>query len=149
MTAEPACRTQMHIDASPMVVFRHFTEPTRMAAWMGIDHKLDATPGGEFVVDINGRNVVEGRFIEVDPPRRLVFTWGWRDSDGMPPGSTTVEVRLTPEGSGTLLDFTHNGVPAGETDRHTEGWNHYLPRLATAAVGRLPGPDTFGAEDGP
>jgi hypothetical protein len=30
----------------------------------------------------------------------------------MPPGSTTVEVTFIPEGSGTLLDFTHHGVPA-------------------------------------
>jgi uncharacterized protein YndB with AHSA1/START domain len=143
----PQFSRQLHIDAPPDVVFAYFTDPRRMAEWMGIGHRLEAVPGGTFMVDINGRDVAEGTFVEVDPPRRLVFTWGWRNSLRLPPGATTVEVNLSPDGIGTLLDFTHHGVPASPEDRHTDGWNHYMARLALVAAGRPAGPDTFAAID--
>jgi uncharacterized protein YndB with AHSA1/START domain len=41
----------------------------------GYRGELDARPGGVFQVDPNGRNVIPGKFVEVDPPRRVVFTW--------------------------------------------------------------------------
>ena len=135
--------TELRIEASPDIVFAHFTDPARMARWMGIDHKLDPVPGGQFRVDINGRDIALGEFVEVDRPRRVVFTWGWQESTDVPPGFTTVEVDLVPDGEGTLLRFTHRGLPPGQADGHAVGWAHYLPRLATAAAGGDPGADSY------
>ena len=48
----------------------------------------------------------------------------------MPPGSSTVEIELVPEGDGTLLRFTHRDLPSAEAaDSHSKGWDHYLERL--------------------
>jgi uncharacterized protein YndB with AHSA1/START domain len=64
-------------DRRPETVFRYFTDPARMVQWKGIGATLEARPGGVYRVDINGRDVIRGRYVEVDPPRRVVFTFGW------------------------------------------------------------------------
>ena len=80
--------------------------------------------------------------MEVDPPHRLVWTWGWdRRGRALCPGSTTIEVELVPEGDGTLLRFTHSGLPDAETAKHAHGWDHYLTALQIAARGDDPGRD--------
>ena len=81
----------------------------------------------------------------MDPPRRIVYTWGWEPgADGpnaIPPGASTVEIELVPEDGGTKLLFTHRDLPTRESaDSHAHGWNHYLGRLAVAAGGGDPGP---------
>jgi uncharacterized protein YndB with AHSA1/START domain len=134
---------ELRIEARPEVVFPFFTDPSRMARWMGIDHKLDPVRGGVFSVDINGRDVAAGEFVEIDPPRRVVFTWGWQGSQDMPPGSTTIEVDLTADDDATLVHFAHGGLPASRRDAHVHGWGHFLPRLAIAGAGGDPGPDSL------
>ena len=48
---------------------------------------------------------------------------------------------LMPDGEATILRLVHRDLPADERAEHQGGWNHYLPRLATAAAGGDPGPD--------
>ena len=134
---------ELHIEATPEVVYSYFTDPLKMARWMGIDHKLDPVPGGEYRVDINGRDVAVGQFLELDPPSRLVFTFGWDGDDAIPPGSSTVEVSLTPEAAGTRLRFTHRGLPPSRAAGHGKGWGHYLSRLQVDAGGGDAGPDPW------
>src|SRR3954471_8803122 len=136
-------RREVRIDASPEVVFAYFTDPDRMARWMGVEHKLDPVPGGVFHVDVNGRDVAIGEYVEVDPPRRAVFTWGWQGRADLPPGSTTVEVDLVSDGAGTVVHFAHHGLPGGPSDPHVAGWTHYLGRLEVAGCGRDPGRDAY------
>ena len=112
---------------------------------MGVAASLDAKPGGRYRVEVLPGDVVLGEFLEVDPPRRLVHTWGWEASPGsVPPGSTTVAFDLVPNDDGTLLRVTHAGLPQGTAeDRHARGWDHYLPRLAAVAAGDDPGDDQW------
>jgi uncharacterized protein YndB with AHSA1/START domain len=79
-------------------------------------------------------------------PYRLVFAWGWEDSSELPPGSSTVEITLVPDGDGTLIRLRHTGLPSEESRAlHAAGWSHYLERLSLAAAGRDPGPDPLAA----
>jgi uncharacterized protein YndB with AHSA1/START domain len=97
-------------------------------------------------VTVLSGNVAVGEFIEVDPPHRLVWTWGWTDESAspVPVGSTRIEVELEPDGDGTLLRFTHSGLPDSEaTAKHAHGWDHYLERFKIAAAGGDPGRDTW------
>jgi hypothetical protein len=55
-------------------------------------------------------------------------------SDALPPGSSTVEVVLTPDGEDTVVVLTHRGVPPTLIGDHPAGWEHQLGRLP-AAVG--------------
>src|SRR5580693_8836741 len=75
------------------------------------------------------KDPVRGRYVEIEPPRRVVFTWGVPGRDALPPGSTTVEVVLTADGTGTLVELFHHDLPADQLDSHLEGWLAMLDRL--------------------
>ena len=138
---EPIVR-EIYIDASPEETFPYFTDSQKYLRWMGIEAELDARPGGIFKVDPNGRDVIAGEFLAVEPPHRIVFTWGWAEAGRpLPAGSTTVEIELIPQGEGTLLRLVHRGLSRPDRDKHLIGWPHYLARLQTAAAGGEPGPD--------
>jgi len=133
---------KQRIEASPSTVYRYLTESEQWSLWQGESASLDANKGGIFsMVMGNGMNA-RGQFVELVPDERVVFTWGWVDRPGIPPGSTTVEIELNEDADGTLLVLTHREVPSDESDMQKMGWTHYLPRLAAVAAGEDPGPDT-------
>lgn len=135
---------QIHISARPETVFSFFTDPAKMVRWKGVRAKLDPRPGGVYRVEINGRDVVLGKYVEIVPFSRIVFTWGWEgENSPLPPGSTTVEIVLTPDRDGTLVRLRHLGLPPEQREVHAEGWDHFLPRLGLAAQGLEPGPDPW------
>jgi uncharacterized protein YndB with AHSA1/START domain len=115
---------------------------------MGDWADLDPTVDGRFVVDINGVPI-RGQYLEVEPPHRLVFSWGAAGSAVLPPGSTIVEITLRAEGRGTLLELIHRNLPPEELAQHGVGWGHFLARLAVAAAGEDPGPDPWAATSEP
>ena len=86
-----------------------------------------------------------GHFLEVVPPRRIVFTWGWEGNGiPVPPGSSIVTVELEPADGGTMIRLTHSGLrPADVRELHRNGWERYLGRLARRASGEDPGPDRY------
>jgi uncharacterized protein YndB with AHSA1/START domain len=133
------------IAASPETIWQFLVDPTKAIRWMGIAADLDPRVGGRYRVEVLPGDVVLGEFVELDPPRRLVQTWGWESRSGsMPPGSTTVAFDLLRCDGGTLVRVTHAGVSRGAAaDRHARGWDHYLPRLAAAASGADPGADPW------
>ena len=132
----------VRIDAPPETVFRFFTDPERMRQWMGTVAEIDPRPGGRYRVNVTGIDVAAGEYLEVVPPERIVWTWGWEGSDTIPPGSTTVEVTLVPSGDATIVYLRHSGLPTEEFEQeHRKGWGHYWSRLAIAAAGGDPGPD--------
>lgn len=123
-------RTTIDIDADPEVVYEHLVTVDGWLAWMGHRAQLDPTPGGVFAVDVN-RSRIRGRYLELDPPRRVVVSWGFAGEAGLPPGSSRVEFELTRTRTGTRLDLVHSGLPDTERPRHAEGWRHFLGRLRT------------------
>ncbi len=139
---------EVRIDASPETVFSFFTDPKMMVRWKGRLANLDPREGGEYRVTINDRASAVGTYVELDPPRRVVFTWGWEGSDAVPPGASTVEVDLIPDGEATVLRLRHRGLPEEATEEHARGWDHYLPRLSVAAPGGDPGPDPMETRSG-
>jgi uncharacterized protein YndB with AHSA1/START domain len=127
-------RREIRIAARPETVFAFFTDPKKYVAWKGKLATLDATPGGLYRVQIDEGNVARGEYVEIDPPRRIVFTWGWEDaSNPVQPGTSTVEIDLVPDGDGTIVRLTHSGLPVAAVTGHTEGWDYFLPRLVEAA----------------
>ena len=128
MPAEPITAT-VHIDAPPERVFEHFTRPEALLLWMGEHAVLDPAPGGEFAVDIRGVPV-RGRYLEVEPPCRLLISWGHAGSDRLPPGASLLEVRLHPADGGTTVTISHSGLPQPEATGHRQGWRQFLDRLA-------------------
>ena len=139
---------EVRIEASRETVFEFFTDPAKIIQWNGQSATLEPTPGGLYRVDVNGRNIARGEYIEVTPPSRVVFTWGWEgEASPLPPGKSTVEVSLTEDGGGTIVRLRHLGLPADQLAPHTDGWKHYLARLVVAGAGGDPGPDPHAGPD--
>lgn len=130
----------IRIDAAPERVFDHFTDPELMLRWMGDFARLSPVPGGDFHVDIRG-TPVRGSYVEVERPHRLVISWGHAGSDVLPPGSSTLEVRLSAVERGTHVELVHRDLPEPHATGHARGWRHYLGRLSMTAAGGDPGPD--------
>jgi uncharacterized protein YndB with AHSA1/START domain len=137
---------EIRIEAEPETVFAFFTDPEKMVRWIGVGATLDPRPGGVFRLNTIADYFFEGDYLAVEPHSRIAFTWGYgnfpEEPNPLPPGSSTVEVELVPDGRATIVRLTHR-VPAELADFHAMGWEHYLGRLAIAAAGGDPGPDPF------
>lgn len=143
-TEQLAVTRELVIDASPETVWEFLVDPEKIVRWKGVNAALQLWAGGAYRVEVVPNRIAVGEVVECDPPHRLVHTWGWEGDENVPPGATTVEYELRPEGEGTLLRFTHRDLPSKQSaESHTEGWDHYLPRLAEAASGHDPGRDPW------
>jgi uncharacterized protein YndB with AHSA1/START domain len=133
---------EIMIDATPDTIWPFLTDPNKHVEWNGTVAEIDPRPGGVYRVLMAGESQAAGEYVEVVPNERVVFTFGW-EKEGNPilPGSTTVEITLLPEGGKTRVRLVHRGLPDGAISDHTEGWDHYLSRMAVAASGGDPGPD--------
>jgi uncharacterized protein YndB with AHSA1/START domain len=144
-TETKAVEREIRIRARPETVFPFFTDPELMVRWMGTTAEVDPRPGGVYRVDIDGSHVARGEYVEVTPPDRVVFTWGWEGGDSpVRPGTSTVEITLAADGEHTVVRLVHRDLPSADSVRaHGEGWDHYLERLAVAGAGGDAGPDRW------
>lgn len=149
VTEATSVEREIAIDARPETVWEFLVDPQKVTRWMGMEATFEPHPGGVYLLKVIDGHTARGEFVEVDPPRRLVFTFGWdAGEDGsapVPPGSTTIEIELvaTADGGGTLLRFTHDLSTVAAATQHAQGWDHYLARLALAAGGGDPGADPW------
>ena len=142
MTDPEVLEVSVHIAASPDTVFPYFTDADRVVEWMGDRAMLDSVPGGRYSVHVRDGIVAAGEFVEIDPPKRVVLTWGWTGHLTVPPGSTQVVVTLEEEDGGTRVLLRHYGLPNdAQRAQHRTGWEMYLGRLRIRADGGDPGPD--------
>jgi uncharacterized protein YndB with AHSA1/START domain len=139
MAAE-AVRASVFVKASPARVYEYFTQAEAIVRWMGDYAVLDPKPGGQFTLDVRGAPV-RGRYLELDPPHRVLISWGYAGSEQLPPGESTLEVRFIAEPGGTRVELEHRDLPGGQRQGHATGWKHYLDRLRHAGAGADPGAD--------
>ena len=121
---------EVTIAAPAEVVFRHLTTVDGLKRWIAADAVVEPTPGGRVEwTHENGATMI-GRFVELVPPRRIVFTYGWQGGlMDLPPESSTVEIELVEHAGETTLRLTHRGVPPESADDHRRGWAFFLDRL--------------------
>jgi uncharacterized protein YndB with AHSA1/START domain len=121
------------IAAAPAEVFPYLIDPSLIVEWIGNWAELKPEPGGVFALDVHGTEV-RGSYLSVEPPDRVVFTWGARGSEVLPPGSTTVEIRLTADGDETIVELRHYDLPVKQRAPHEAGWASYLEILRYTAA---------------
>jgi uncharacterized protein YndB with AHSA1/START domain len=133
MMNQPAILTAtIRIAAAPADVFPYLVDPDLLVRWIGTWADLNPEPGGVFAVDV-GDTPVRGTFVVVEPPDRVVFTWGVPGSTSLPAGSSTVEILLKADGDETVVELFHHGLPADELPRHEAGWTALLAILRQVA----------------
>lgn len=143
---------EIFIAASPERVFKAITDPAQMQRWWGqsglyriTERTADLRPGGKWSsigVGADGTTfTVEGEYLEIDPPRRLVHTWLASYMGGQP---TLVHWDLYPQsvhglhpsgprkaGTGTVVKLRHEGFAgnAKAAAGHGEGWKRVFAWL--------------------
>ena len=138
-STDTTLRLKRTINASPERVFEAWTRPGDLKRWScteGLslaDVQVDLREGGAFLLDMvdpeGGHHTAYGEYRQIDPPRRLVYTWDWRQDDHRV-GETLVTVEFNAKGDGTEVVMTHEKLPSIEMrDSHAEGWTSCLERL--------------------
>ena len=127
--------------APPALLWRLWTDPVHFARWWGpmamrcTKAEIDLRPGGRWLATIEGesgsRFTINGAYREIDPPRRLVFTWQWLNESG-PGHESEVTLTLAPDGEGCLLRLVHRGLGPDQPDTHLKGWCGCLDSLAAS-----------------
>jgi len=122
----------LRIEAPAATVFEMLTQADLLTEWMACEAMVELRPGGAFRWTYENGDIVVGRFVEIDRPRRLVMEYGWASpaSRGIPPGSTTVEITLDEVGGATQLRLVHRALPAAEVESHRSGWEYFLEKLS-------------------
>lgn len=115
-------------------VFRYFTDSRRFAAWWGPGSSIDAAPGG--TVRIRYPNGIEaaGEVLEIEPPARIVFSYGYASGQPIPPGASRVTVELAETPDGTRLSLRHELAEADVRDQHVGGWRYQLALFANVVA---------------
>ena len=130
--------------------FALLTRPDRLRRWQAVTARVDLRAGGEYRWTIIPGHSARGTFTEVEPGRRVVFSWGWEGDAALPPGASTVIITLEPAPGGTTIRLVHDGLSGEQLEMHAQGWEHYLGRLIQAAAKGDAGPDEWaGVPDEP
>jgi uncharacterized protein YndB with AHSA1/START domain len=129
------------IRAEPGELFDAWLDPTRAARFLAAgdmtvsEIELDPREGGEFRLVMRGeRDAIEhrGRYVLIERPRRLIFTWV---SPGTDWRLSLVSLVFTPVEDGVRIDLEHEGLPDAERmQRHRRGWGTILEKLGSFAV---------------
>ena len=114
------------IQAPRETVFGYFTDSERWARWWGQGSTIDPRPGGAVHIVHPGGVKVAGEVLEIDPPARLVFTYGYESGTPMPVGASVVTVRLHDDRQGTRLDLAHEFADEKVRDEMVQGWRFQL-----------------------
>ncbi|WP_328914468.1 MULTISPECIES: SRPBCC domain-containing protein [unclassified Streptomyces] len=139
---------EIHIDASPEVVFDVVSSPAHLREWWPDEVEFPAVPGGAGRIgfgDVSqGLTWVQFTVVDAVPPRLFSFRWTHEEGESAAPGNSNLVVfALEPAGNGTLLRMTESGFRergwdeakvAAEYGDHTTGWDFYLARLETYAA---------------
>lgn len=122
------------IGARPATVFSFFTDPARWASWWGAGSTIEPRPGGAVRIVHPGGAEVVGEILEIVPPERIVFTYGYSSGTPIAPGASTVTIRLAAHVEGTQLHLTHAFADEQPRDEFVQGWRFQLALFANAVA---------------
>ena len=128
------------IKASRDRVYTAWTDPAQMKRWFGPENvqtrelTADARVGGTFRWDLTNSDGEEmtmlGEYRELQPDKKIVFTWQWQDDEDWEDHISIVTVELYDRDGDTELRLTHEQLPNEESrDGHSRGWNSALDKF--------------------
>lgn len=124
----------------PEDLLRWFTDPARLAQWMGDEHVVDLVPGGRYAIHYaRAGRTMEGAVI-VARPTELVFSWAFTHEPEAPARVVMVRASGRDDGGGSSIVVIHGPYRSGPGDAvmtsetedragHRAGWTAFLPVL--------------------
>lgn len=140
---------ELHIDASPDVVFEVLSSPEHIRDWWNAQTEFEPVRGARSSLrwsndETGDVEVAPFTIVDVDRPRLFSFRWTYDEGEVAGPGnSLLVTFELEPSGEGTTLRFRETGyrergweaaVLEAYYNDHREGWDIILPRMAQTAT---------------
>ena len=125
------------IEAERQTVFRFFTDTARWEKWWGSGSSIDPHVGGSVAIRYPDGTEAVGAIVEIAPPERFVFTYGYKRGTPIPPGASLVTIVLEPHAAGTTLRLSHAFADAAVRDEHVQGWRYQLSLFANAIADDL------------
>jgi uncharacterized protein YndB with AHSA1/START domain len=125
----------------PALVWAVWTKPDLIRSWFGSSHgfrahdiAVDLRPGGSWSLrNVKGAvtELVSGTYHEVEPDRRLVYSYHFEETDFF----SVISVDLAGDGDGTLLRFLQTGFPDAQAQvEHARGWPHAIRVMGEALL---------------
>lgn len=136
-----------HYEAAPETVWQAWTDPQALSRWFGPGEarpltkvELDVRPGGRYTIAFSTpdgeEHQVSGEYVQVEPPRKLSFSWAWKST---PDRVSFITVELQAGPGWTTMRFRHERFfDEAARDNHRGGWTATFARLDTL-LGRRPG----------
>jgi len=150
MTTKEKTRLEISrvIEAPRDRVYAAWTDPEQLKQWFGPENVktrelvADARVGGTFrwdIINSEGEEMtMRGEFRELQPDKKIVFTWQWEDDEDWENHISIVTVELYDRDGGTELRLTHEQLPNEESrDGHTRGWESALDKLERLLSSKL------------
>lgn len=131
------------VDAPRELVFACWTQTKHLARWGGAPADMTAEveikeirTGGRYKVHLRHANgdsfTVQGTYLEVMKPERLVFTHAWVGDDGKPGKEMLITITFADVDGRTRMTLRQVGFSsAGSRDGHKLGWSSQLDRFIT------------------
>lgn len=142
---------ELHIDASPEVVFEVLTTPDYIRQWWSAETEFEPAAGATGVLtwsdrEASGHQPAPFTIVTIDPPHSFSFRWIYDDGDTPAvDNSLLVTFELVASGEGTTVRFRETGyrergweaaVLEAYYNDHENGWDFLLPRVAEIATAR-------------
>src|SRR6202140_651351 len=121
-------------------VYAAWTDPAQLKQWFGPENVqtrelvADVRVGGKFRWDLKNaegeKMTCRGEYRELQPGKKIVFTWQWEDDEDWEDQISVVTVNLDDAVGGTELRLTHENLPNDQSrGGHMGGWNSALDKL--------------------
>ncbi len=119
---------------APDELFSYWTEPAKLKAWWPDEATIDPVSGGQYRYVLRGGHVLSGTFSEVDPGKRLAFSF----QEGESGAEKQVVVDFEPRDADTLLTVTQGFYGEDEAGKgafqsQLDDWANLFRKLKTAA----------------
>jgi uncharacterized protein YndB with AHSA1/START domain len=135
-TPDRPIRHVVRVDAPIEIVRTYFTDPKRLIEWWPTRATVDPRIGGQVELEFDRADGhtdrAQGTFTELTA-NRIVLSWGFEGDADLPPGSSSVEITLEPDGPSTVVRLEHRGLPESHRRQHDDGWSYFLGRLTSVA----------------
>jgi glutathione S-transferase len=121
-------------------VYAAWTDPVQLKKWFGPENVktrdliADVRVGGRFrwdCTDPEGKEVtISGEYRELQPGRKIVFTWRLEENEDWKNHSSIVTVEFFDQQGGTEVRLSHENLPTEPSrDDHKQGWESALDKL--------------------
>jgi len=121
------------ISAKRSTVFRYFTDSKRFADWWGEGSTIEGRQGGSMRIRFPNGILVSGKILEIEPPKRIVFSYGFDSGKPIPPEGSRVTIILEERSDGTQVTLRHEFSDATMRDEFIQGWRYQLALFANVA----------------